>query len=406
MNPLRWLTSLALLLLFAPFLSAQGIRYQAVARNASGLLMANETIQVRFSILQGSPTGTLSYRESHTATTNAYALFAVSIGQGSPEQGTFAGINWAAGAHFLNVEVNGSDMGTTQLETVPYSQVATAMRVDHLTDVAISAVAVDDVLKWNGSAWVNAADEVEDADADPTNELQTLSLSGNQLSLSQGGGAIALTPSPWIQSGSNIYYNNGNVGIGLTNPADVLEVTNNTSLGVVVSVEKQNAVAGNDVLEIRTQGGAPDDATFIEMQRGSTVEARIQASGAAEFLNVTVEEVLNATTAPVKGRVYANALPVAYGYVSSGITTASMITEFGVAGISKPASTTGTYVVTLDNTLVGQAVILGTAFNASPSDEIVTANQLTSTTVEFNITNGSGNSINTNFYFVIYGTVQ
>ena len=65
-------------------------------------------------------------------------------------------------------------------------------------------------------------DAVDDADANPTNEIQTLNLSGNSLSLSNGGGNVSLAPfsNLWSQNGSEIYYNTNGVGIGTDDPED------------------------------------------------------------------------------------------------------------------------------------------------------------------------------------------
>lgn len=404
--PYLLLLAIALVGSFSSY--GQGISYQAVARNAAGALQANETINLRFYVLQGSATGTEVYRESHTPSTNDYALFSVVVGKGTVESGDFNTIDWGADIHFLRVEINGTNMGETQLETVPYSKMATHMKIDHLTDVNIGPAIAGDVLKYDGTNWTNQPDAVNDADSDPNNEIQALSVSGTTLSLSAGGGSISLPGgSPWTQTGTDITYGTGSVGIGsLTNPSDAFEVSDSNTTGRLVTFEKLNTATGNDILEIRTQTGAPGGAAFIEMQRGSTVEARIRTDGAAEFLAVTVKEELDATTSPAKGRVYANALPIAYGYVSSGTTTATLLTDYGVATVSKPTGTTGEYRVTLNRTLVGQPVIIATSFNSAPNDEVVTANRVSATEIEINIADGTGAGTNSNFYFVVYGKVQ
>jgi hypothetical protein len=71
-------------------------------------------------------------------------------------------------------------------------------------DLAQQSATMDQILKWNGSAFVPADDETDDADADASNELQSLSLSGNNLSLSNGGGTVSLPSAPTYTGGTGI----------------------------------------------------------------------------------------------------------------------------------------------------------------------------------------------------------
>ena len=106
----------------------QALNYQAIARTADGVIIPTQSIGVRFSILEGSVTGTTLYSETHSTTTNPYGLFTLSIGKGTPVTSTFASINWASGTDkFLKVEIapaggpNYQLQGTTQLLSVPYA---------------------------------------------------------------------------------------------------------------------------------------------------------------------------------------------------------------------------------------------------------------------------------------------
>jgi hypothetical protein len=124
---------LAILLLtthFALTTSAQapqGIPYQAIARNASGVAIANTAVKVRFSIRDSIATGAIKYQETHNPTTSALGLFSVNVGMGTLVSGTFSGINWGKNAKFLQVELNTTggttytDLGTTQMMSVPYA---------------------------------------------------------------------------------------------------------------------------------------------------------------------------------------------------------------------------------------------------------------------------------------------
>lgn len=103
-----------------------GINYQAVARDNSGKELVNTAIEVRFSVLTGSPTGPVIYQEVFTdVTTSRYGVFSLIIGRGEPVLGTFAGIDWSTANHYLRVEVKFEnlfmDMGTMQFMAVPYA---------------------------------------------------------------------------------------------------------------------------------------------------------------------------------------------------------------------------------------------------------------------------------------------
>ncbi len=135
--------------------------YQTVVRNNSGVPQANQDVSFRMSVRAGSANGTVVYQEIHNETTNEHGLVSFRIGDGSGS-GDLASVTWDENSHYLQVELDpegGSsyeDMGTSQLVSVPYAMHA------------------------------KTAEDVDDADADPTNELQNLSISGNTLSISQG----------------------------------------------------------------------------------------------------------------------------------------------------------------------------------------------------------------------------
>jgi hypothetical protein len=105
----------------------QGIPYQAIARNVSGVAIANTAVKVRFSIRDSIATGPVRYQETHNPTTSALGLFSVNVGMGTVVSGTFSGINWGKNAKFLQVELNTTggtsytDLGTTQMMSVPYA---------------------------------------------------------------------------------------------------------------------------------------------------------------------------------------------------------------------------------------------------------------------------------------------
>ena len=104
-----------------------GINYQAVIRNLSGNLVANNTIALRIQVKQTSASGTIVFQERHSVTTSAQGLVNLVIGQGTLLGGNFSTINWAAGPYFVSLGVsftngtNYSDYGSQQLMSVPYA---------------------------------------------------------------------------------------------------------------------------------------------------------------------------------------------------------------------------------------------------------------------------------------------
>jgi trimeric autotransporter adhesin len=112
-------------------LSAQtpsSFRYQAVARDNSGNVLNNQTVSFRISILSGSASGTITYRETHTGlSTNAFGLIELEIGKGTPVNGTFSAINWGGNTYFVQVEIDPAGgtsyqtLSTSQLLSVPFA---------------------------------------------------------------------------------------------------------------------------------------------------------------------------------------------------------------------------------------------------------------------------------------------
>jgi len=99
----------------------QSFKYQAVLRDGSGNIKTNTTTSIEISILQGSANGITVYAETHGVTTNAYGIVNLDLGLGTVINGIFANIDWSTGPYFVKVSVDGTDMGTSQLLSVPYA---------------------------------------------------------------------------------------------------------------------------------------------------------------------------------------------------------------------------------------------------------------------------------------------
>ena len=137
------LTLLFLLVSYFVFSQNNGINFQGVGRNSSGAVLATQKISLRFSVIQGSETGSVEYVESKEVITNAQGIFSVVIGDGTQisKTGNFTDVNWKINPKFLKVEMDPAGgtsfaaMGTTRLQSVPFAYYANGVNADNVDGV-------------------------------------------------------------------------------------------------------------------------------------------------------------------------------------------------------------------------------------------------------------------------------
>ena len=175
----------------------EGFKYQAVVRDAGNLILNNQAVGMRLTVQQGSIGGTPVYTETFSTTTNAYGLVNLEIGTGTTTD-DFTMIDWANGPYFMETAVDFLGgmtwvvMGTSQLMSVPYalhSKTAENVTNDLVDDA--DADPTNELQDWSNLPGIPAeladgTDDVDDADADPTNELQDITLTGTDLSITNG----------------------------------------------------------------------------------------------------------------------------------------------------------------------------------------------------------------------------
>ena len=145
----------------------QSFKYQAVLRDTRGNVKSNTSTSIIISILQGSATGAAVYTETHSATTDGYGLINLEIGKGTATAGTFSGINWGTSTYFVKVTVDGVEMGTSQLLSVPYALYAKAVGSYTETDPVFAA--------WNKTTGISIpASQVSDFQTSVTNNAAVL----------------------------------------------------------------------------------------------------------------------------------------------------------------------------------------------------------------------------------------
>ena len=80
--------------------------YQAVIRDSSNNVVSNQSVNIRISILKGSPTGNTVYSETHSKATNFNGLISLEIGEGSNKIGSIGSIQWDKDQYFIQTETD------------------------------------------------------------------------------------------------------------------------------------------------------------------------------------------------------------------------------------------------------------------------------------------------------------
>lgn len=141
----------------------ESFKYQAIVRDTTGMVVQNQTVGIRITILQGGSNGTVVYIETHQCLTNVYGLINLNVGDGNPEFGTFALINWGINTYFLKTEIDIKggiayvDLGTTQLFSVPYALYAKSFDNLKEIDPEVGNNTYNYLSKWNGSSLIKSS---------------------------------------------------------------------------------------------------------------------------------------------------------------------------------------------------------------------------------------------------------
>ena len=244
------------------FAQAQ-FNWQGVVRDGSNAPLVSQNVGVQLTIMQD---GSMVYRETHATTTTDLGLVNLAICSGTVVSGDCGSIDWSTGNFMLNVAIdaaggsNYADYGSSPIMSVPRAMFAeSAGNVDDAdadptneiqdliwdnaerklsiegtsTEIRIPSTGGDGdpnptneiqelsknslgqiVLTSNNGLVTHGAvdDLVDDADADATNEIQTLTLDDETLLIS-GGNSVDLSKfgtqtAVWSKNGTEISYAN------------------------------------------------------------------------------------------------------------------------------------------------------------------------------------------------------
>ena len=181
------------------------INYQCIVRDVAGNSITNQLCGVRVAILQGSALGPEVFAETHGPTSNSYGLITLQIGTGSNTGPTLDQINWGTDTYYVKVEIDPtggtsySVSSTSQLVAVPYALYAKEAEnvddadADPTNEYNTGGIMNGDSLEitdGGGTIAIDMTTVMQDPDMDPTNEIQTLTKIGNIITLTPSGGAV------------------------------------------------------------------------------------------------------------------------------------------------------------------------------------------------------------------------
>ena len=105
---------------------SQSFDYQTIVRNASGAVQVNTPVYLRFTILENESGGVL-YREIQNPTTDQYGWLSVTVGEGTPQSGVFANIDFSVKRYLL---VECSDNAGTSYSEIGLSPINPSQKGD------------------------------------------------------------------------------------------------------------------------------------------------------------------------------------------------------------------------------------------------------------------------------------
>ncbi len=112
--------------------SGLGFNYQAVVRNANGVLLADTTINLRVSLYPGQEAATPTWVEIHNPHTDMSGSFGINVGDGERDASSvvanYSDVNFATIYYWIRIEIlEGStyrEVNFSRLPSSPYAEVA------------------------------------------------------------------------------------------------------------------------------------------------------------------------------------------------------------------------------------------------------------------------------------------
>ncbi len=295
--------------------------------------------------------GTVQWADDEGGTSGVNSITA---GEGLSNSGTAtdpildinAGDGLGISSDQLMVNVDGItiEIASDQLR-VPIGGIGTLQLADGaVTGVKIASMgaSIGQVLKWNGTTWAPADDDTgtggSDGDTDSTNELQTLSLSGNQLTIS-GGNTVTftgwdtdasddLTTSTTFGGDVSGTYSALDINAGVVGNTEIADATQYVS--VQNSAGTQQFAITDGTRSLRFAGSGYATVSFD----ASTHTVTVSASGDGQGITS-----INSQTGPAVTISGGTGISVSSGSNTVTITNSGVTSLYAGTGISLSGST-------------------------------------------------------------------
>ncbi len=388
----------------------QQINYQGVIRNLSGAPVANSsTVNMRFTIHNGSDTGAIVFREIKNLTSNQFGLVEYGIGTA----GGLQAVNWGNGAKYLQVEMditggtNFSEMGTSQLLSVPYALYASNSAAGPTGPTGgngpngstgqtgpTGLQGINGTTGPTGSAGNTGpigATGTGGGATGPTGSTGATGVTGltgfvgpagptgnngatgaNGLAGPAGatgflnpGFATGNTPywsgSTWVLNSSNIYNNGSSIGIGTSTPARYLDVAGNfiraSNIGQTTFTEIYNDGTGGGLTSSNSLNLYASGSNNLILNTNGLQRVYISSSGLVGIGTNAPKNILDAYGSVAVGAAYAGSIVapangmLIQGLVGIGTTTPGLGVTMSGGGLTIDG--TGNTMLTVMNNGVG-----------------------------------------------------
>jgi|GEM_PF-1872477 len=231
----------------------QGFNYQAIARDGSGNPISS-AINVKIAILSDDDPEMVIWEELHSGVDpDDHGLFSIVVGKGTWQEGlaNFSLINWTVTPKYIRTKINDVTLGISQLWSVPYTMLS-----------------------------------------EDTETKQTLSIAGNDLSISEGNTVtLPTSTSLWLTDGTNIYRVTNNVGIGTNSPGAKLEINSSPAVTGQLRLRDPDLNQKWD-LNVDAGNGDISNADLFLTNNSGTISTVFTNSGAVGIGTVVPDKIL------------------------------------------------------------------------------------------------------------------